>query len=308
MTVAELVRLFLASRTVGHAPATSRFYASRLKLLLERHGARPADSFQPGEILALLGEMNALTESQATQRHNGTALQTLFGWAVDEGLLEKKPFRKLPRPAMTYRERLPTKQELAKLRSRFKPDFRRFFEALLQSGARPGELASARIEWIETVNGCRILRLPRHKTARKTGRPREIPIGERLGKILDRAIGQRREGLIFVRSSGRPWTVKLLSARFRTARDALGITREVVLYTTRHAALTRICKTSGIEQAARLAGHAPGSPITSRYVSLDLEYLAACQDRDLDDAPPRPPSPAGHTTAPATQQESAPPV
>ena len=47
-----------------------------------------------------------------------------------------------------------------------------------------------------------VITLKEHKTARKTGQPRRIPIGRKLGELLDQAIGKvadaaRKHGKIF---------------------------------------------------------------------------------------------------------------
>ncbi|MBS0260470.1 MAG: site-specific integrase, partial [Planctomycetes bacterium] len=59
--------------------------------------------------------------------------------------------------------------------------------------------------------GNRVITLKEHKTARKTGLVRRIPIGKKLQELLDQAIGGRTEGPVFRSPSGRAWKVGNLS-------------------------------------------------------------------------------------------------
>ncbi len=119
--------------------------------------------------------------------------------------------------------------------------------------------------------------LQEHKTARKTGKPRCIPIGRKLGELLTQAIGDRQTGPIFLSPAGRPWQVTNLSRTYSRLRDPAGLPRDLVLYLARHECGTKICREKGIEYARRLLGHANIST-TQRYMHLDDRELAEAQD------------------------------
>src|SRR5262245_24042262 len=144
----------------------------------------------------------------------------------------------------------------------------------MTAGARPGELCRATIADVDLTN--RVITLKEHKTARKTGQPRRIPIGRKLGSLLDQAIGKRSEGPIFLSPAGRGWSVQNLSRTSRQ-RDNAGLPRDLVLYLARHECGTKICREKGIEYARRLLGHANIST-TQRYMHLDERELADAQD------------------------------
>ncbi|MGE5191684.1 MAG: hypothetical protein ACM3U2_04225 [Deltaproteobacteria bacterium] len=76
--------------------------------------------------------------------------------------------------------------------------------------------------------------LAAHKPARKAGKPRVIPIGTALAKILHEAIGGRTAGAVFLTDRGKPWTVCALGDVHRRLRDAAGLDRAIVLYCGRH--------------------------------------------------------------------------
>ena len=170
---------------------------------------------------------------------------------------------------------MPTADETAAILSRALPAFRLIYSALRQCGARPGELCRATIADVDRAN--RVIVLKEHKTARKTGKPRRIPIGRKLGELLDQAIGGRTEGPVFLSPAGKAWTVPNLSRTYSRLRDMAGLPRDLVLYLARHECGTKICREKGIEFARRLLGHTNIST-TQRYMHLDDRKLADAQD------------------------------
>ncbi len=123
--------------------------------------------------------------------------------------------------------------------------FRLIYLALRQCGARPGELCRATIADVDRVN--RVITLKEQKTARKTGKPRRIPIGRKLGDLLDQAIGTRTEGPVFLSPADRQWRVGNLSRTYSRLRDLAGLPRDLVLYLARHECGTKICREMGVE-------------------------------------------------------------
>ena len=123
----------------------------------------------------------------------------------------------------------------------------------------------------------RVITLKEHKTARKTGQARRIPIGKKLGELLDQGIGDRTEGPVFLSPSGRAWKVGNLSRTYSRLRDQAGLPKDLVLYLARHECGTKICREKGIEYARRLLGHT-NITTTQRYMHLDERELADAQD------------------------------
>jgi integrase len=119
--------------------------------------------------------------------------------------------------------------------------------------------------------------LREHKTARKTGKPRRIPIGRKLGELIDQAIAARTAGPVFLSPAGKAWSVPNLSRTYSRLRDLAGLSRDLVLYLARHECGTKVCRAKGIEYARRLLGHANIST-TQRYMHLDDRELADAQD------------------------------
>src|SRR5450631_772764 len=204
MLIRDLIDAFLAWCGRHLAPATLRFYSARLRLFCEQFSARDAASLTSLEIDAYLHHAGA-EASDSTRHHNAVALTTLQSFALRESLLEKPWFKRLEKPRIGRRERIPTSKEIAALLKRASPAFRLIYTGLSQSGARPGELCRAQISNVDWTKGT--ITLPQHKTARKTGRPRVIPIGKNFGNTLKKAIDHRQAGPIFRSPKGRDWTV-----------------------------------------------------------------------------------------------------
>jgi len=231
-------------------------------------------SLTPLEIDECLGEAGA-GFSDSTKHHNAVALERLQKFALQNKLLEKPVFGILEKPRTGRRDRIPTLAETEAILARASPSFRLIYLALRQCGARPGELCRVKIAEVDRAN--RVITLKEHKTAHKTGQARRIPIGRKLGDLLDQAITGRTEGPVFLSPAGRAWSVGNLSRTYSRLRDLAGLPKDLVLYLARHECGTKICREKGIEYARRLLGHSDIST-TQRYMHLDDNELADAQD------------------------------
>jgi integrase len=274
MLIPELTNTFLAYCSRHRSPATVAFYRARLRRFCERFNGRELGTLTALEIDEHLADAGA-GMSDSTRHHDAVALGRLQKFALDHELLDKPVFGKLEKPRVGQRDRVPTAAETEAILAHASPAFRLIYLALRQCGARPGELCRATIADVDRIN--RVITLKEHKTARKTGKPRRIPIGRKLGKLLDQAIGTRTEGPVFLSPVGKPWKVGNLSRTYSRLRDLAGLPRDLVLYLARHECGTKICREKGIEYARRLLGHANIST-TQRYMHLDERELADAQD------------------------------
>ena len=194
-TEIDLIDTFLAWNSRHRAPATLVFYRTRLKKFRDQYNGREFGTLTPLEIdehLALAGT----GMSDSTRHHDVVALTRLQKFALEHKLLDKPVFGNLEKPRVSRRDRVPTLAETEAILARASPAFRLIYSALRQCGARPGELCRATIADVDRAN--RVITLKEHKTARKTGQPRRIPIGRKLGVLLDQAIGTRTDGPVFL--------------------------------------------------------------------------------------------------------------
>src|SRR5258708_340400 len=146
----------------------------------------------------------------------------------------------LEKPREGQRDRVPTAEVTAAILSKSSREFRLIYSALRQCGARPGELCRATIADVDRA--ATVITLKEHKTARKTGKPRRIPIGRKLGELLDQAIGNRTEGPVFQSPIGKGWSVGNLGRTYSRLRDNASLPKDLVLYLTRHECGTKICR------------------------------------------------------------------
>jgi integrase len=274
MTFAELASLFLSHKARDSAVNTQKFYRTQVNRLLPYFGPREIDSIKPGDILVAL-DKSGQNQANASRRATAIGVQQLQKFALENSLMDRAWLAKIPKPSIDQRTRIPTAEETRAILSKAHKRFRIVYQALRSSGARPNELARAQIADYDQKKRAIVLRS--HKTARKTGRPRIIPVGTKLARLIRISIGQRKTGPIFTTPRGVAWTVNNLSTQFKRLRDAAGISPELVLYSARHEAGTEFCRKQGILMASRLLGHA-NINTTQRYVHPDLQELLDAQD------------------------------
>jgi integrase len=147
------------------------------------------------------------------------------------------------------------------------------FRCCRLTGSRPGELCAARIEQIEGPPGERLIVQTKHKTAKKTGQKRRIILTAAAEELVDIATAGRTEGAIFLTARGLPWLRDRLSREFRRCRDHLGISKKIVLYSTRHEAASRMIDAGcDINQVKVQLGHTDIGT-TQRYVHAKDETV-----------------------------------
>jgi integrase len=253
MLIGELIATFISWNSRHRAPATVGFYRTRLKKFCRAYNARELASLTPLEVDEHLATAGT-GMSDSTRHHDVVDLQRLQKFAIEHKLLDEPVFGNLEKPRVGRRDRVPTAAETEAILAKASPAFRLIYSALRQCGARPGELCRATIADVDRAN-C-VITLKEHKTVRKTGQPRRIPIGRKLGELLTQAIGDRQAGPIFLSPAGKAWSVPNLSRSYSRLRNLAGLPRDLVLYLARHECGTKICREKGIEYARRLLGHA----------------------------------------------------
>lgn len=279
MKFRKVVKLFLEHTEQNRKPNTLRHYEGRLQSFRKRLGDHEIEDLKLEDVEDALNRANRRRDGTLwapdTRRANAVVLQNLFEFALRRGYLKAKLFEKLEKPRTRKRDRIPTDEENQLVEDLATPEFRRIFRALRQTGARPGELASAQIEDYDPES--RLILIADHKTATKTGRPRKIGVGEKLEALVREAIGDRKVGAIFLDRRGNAWTTQKLSAIYRRLRKAAGLPPDLCLYLQRHQHATILCEKVGIHAAAQALGHS-SIQTTQRYVHPDDAQLSRNQD------------------------------
>jgi integrase len=168
--------------------------------------------------------------------------------------------------------------------------WRDFVEAVVETGCRPVELARATAGDLDAVSGT--LTVP-NKTRHATGRPtRTIYLSPRALQILVRLAATHPEGPLFRNTCGRPWTDCAWGRRWRQLRDQLGLPKQFVIYSLRHAFATDAIA-QGVNPfiLAELIGHTNPMMVAKVYSQI-AQRRQALRDAVATIRPGTPPVPA----------------
>ena len=274
MQVAELVRRFLRWCEPRRAASTVKHYRSRLRKLTTALGDRELNEISPLELQEFLDTANT-DMAPDTQRANIILLERLQRWAVEMRLLEQPILTRIEKPRGRRRERIPTDDEISKIHNAAGKPFRLVYSALRFTGARPNEICRATVADIDQATNAIVLK--DHKTAKKTGKARVIPIGANLQTVITESLGDRTEGHLFLTARGKPWTPNTLGAEFRRLRRQLSLADDLVIYLARHEFATRVVRKLGIYAASQALGHAD-IKTTQRYSHFELDDIRNAQE------------------------------
>eukprot|EP00913_Durusdinium_trenchii_P005642 g5260.t1 len=213
-----------------------------------------------------------------TQRANVVAFETFQKWCLQNEIIAQPIAKQIEKPTGRKRERIPTAEETAAILAAGSREFRLIYRALRQSGARPNELCRACVENIEKG----VIVLAKHKTAKKTGKARRIPIGRKFQEIINESLGvgtaaERTAGHLFLTKRGKPWTPGGLGSMYRRIRDKLGLSKDLCVYLARHEHATLLSRKADIRSVKDSLGHSSINT-TMRYVKGDDEEVRTNQD------------------------------
>lgn len=289
MTLGQIAPLFLQWCAAHRSAQTARFYKLGLRVLVERLGDREFDQLRQHEIesaLIIAGtRADGTPFAPDTVRRNAIAFQVFQEWARKNKYLAAPIVEKLEKPPGRKRERIPTDDEIRRITAAAPADWSLIYRALRMCGARPNELCRATLaDWDREAG---MITLAHHKTVKKSGRPRVIPVGKKLARLLAESTAGRSEGPLFQRADGRAWDPQVVSGVFRRLRDRIGLSKELCLYLTRHEHGTKLlAKVKDLKAVAEALGHAD-IKTTQRYVHKTTAELRANQDAvEIDDPPP----------------------
>lgn len=180
-TVAEVVAAYLKDVP---GKLEERHLSERTAILdkfVREFGSRQVSDCTPHELREWI--TSNYPGSPWTRMRINASIQRAFNWAALGRFTRENPFRGLTfadEERQHGRDMKPS--EFRALVSATDPFFRRFLFALRFTGARPGELAALEWSHIDWQRGVAILK--KHKTGRKTGKPRCIQFARPAMKLL----------------------------------------------------------------------------------------------------------------------------
>jgi integrase len=150
-----------------------------LALFARDHGDKPVCALKPADLLLFIQAHPEWKEW--TIKRVVAVVKRPFNWAVKMQELRYNPLAGVTHAA-GERRRPMTDAEFRTLQCNTTAVFRRVLVFLRLTGARPGELAMAQWSDLDLERG--VLTLRRHKTVKKTRRPRIVPLTPALVKLL----------------------------------------------------------------------------------------------------------------------------
>lgn len=245
LTLAEFSKRFLDwVQTTRLEAKSKKYYGTGWRML----ASTPISGMRLAHITT--DEAEALRFSHSASNAN-CALRTLrrmLGKAADWGVIAAAPRIKL---AKEYgRSAIIDSEAEFKLLAAAKQPLRDVLTIILDSGMRPGEVFQMRWEDIAWDRG--MIFIPRGKTKRSR---RYIPMSERVITSLHLRRNGQTEGWVFP-SDSRCGHITSVAKSFEQARDAVGVSKEVVLYSARHTFATRVMGATGdLSLVMRALGH-----------------------------------------------------
>ena len=264
LTLAQVCDLFLEHSLAHHERSTYEQNLYFLQAFCDRSGRLKVRDLKPFHLTTWLDKSGLGDTSR--NKAIGT-VKRVFNWALEEGHVQGNPFANVKKPKPKRRERILTEEEIEMLFRKVKGRwFRDFLTCLLETGARPSEIAKFSAENLDLDKSVAILW--QHKTFKKTGKPRIIYLTPKVIAICKFWLEKYPTGLLFRTLDGNPVTKDVLNCRFRRLREKHPQLQGVTSYVLRHHYATAALE-KGVPLAAvkELLGHAESSDILERVYS-----------------------------------------
>lgn len=280
LTVAEWWKTYSATSSKQKAPTTQRRDAGTMAIFLPKIGGLTLAAVKKSDCLRYLEDRRAMLQGNPGHKHprtisEGTVqrerrfLQAFFQEAIENGHIEKNPWRGIERITDKVRERNLTDVEETELLTRLSPRYRRFVLFLVGTGVRVEECRGINpatdINWRQ-----RLL-----KVTGKGSKTREVPLTSAVVQVL-------RDQLA---ADGKLWTQH--QTRFRavlnsacSAQDGREAIEHLSPHCLRHTFGWRYLRGGGdIYSLSKILGHASVTVTEKHYARLLTSDLVAKIDR-----------------------------
>ncbi len=290
ITARDVLKGFLRFSKKNHEPTTYAWYKNFFKTFAGRFGNVRVNQLAKKHVLRWIekAKYNATSANRAVG-----ALKAAFNWAVAEEHIPVNPIAHVKKPRGLTRDRILTMDERGLILMSAKGQaFREYLAALTLTGARPGEVARVSKETVDLDRGIWIF--TKHKTAKKTGKPRIIYLCPEALELTKKLLAEHPEGPIFRNSRGKPWTRNAIRIRFRNLRKKHPQLKGIIAYSYRSSFATDALE-QGVPDTtvATLLGHTNTGTLHKFYARLShkVDHLKnaaakATQGPKTDVSPP----------------------
>jgi integrase len=266
LQVATVCDLFLDHSQKHHAEGTFNDYRDFLQDFCEMYGTLLGRDLKPLHVTRWL---DAHPGWKGSRRNAIIAVKRAFNWADAEGLLQPNPIKAVKKPPQRHRDRVLMAEEQQEILAAIKDrQFQEFVFAMMETGARPGEVRKVTAAHVNLELGVWIFN--EHKTARRTGRPRVIYLTPTMVQLTRTLMEQHPEGPLFRGPrSKKGFTRNGIRCRFKRLREKLPHLKGVISYTARHSFATRaLVNGVGLAHVAELMGHVDTTMVSQHYAHL----------------------------------------
>jgi integrase len=272
-TVPEVVDLFLDQIRATCRPATFEKYTKYLGAVARHFRDTRMDRVRVQDIVDFISRRASWRDG--TRWGVWQQVATVFKYARNAGFLEFNPLAGFKNPWVApARERGMTDDEYKALMAAIRdPELRLLLRVLRLTGCRPGEAYKLEAKHLHPLMPIATLAPHEHKTGGRTGKPRYIIFPEGLMREIREAASKYPSGPILRNTKGRPWNGFNVTKRFSIYRKRLGLPKEVVPYSTRHAFITDMVHSNPgqpLPILAKIVGHANANTLQNVYFHPDM--------------------------------------
>lgn len=182
ITCGQVVDLYLSLGTKNLAPASLDLFKLALREFREEFADKRVVDCRAIDLMRYMQSKEERWLSVWTRAGRLTPIKRAFNWAVDADLLAVNPFTRVKVEGQKRRRRAMSDEDYQSILRASPPHWRRFVIFLRFTGCRTIEGCSLRWDDVDLAKGVAILQ--KHKTARKTGKPRIIPLPPVVIKLL----------------------------------------------------------------------------------------------------------------------------
>jgi integrase len=266
-TIGELVNDFLGWTERHKSPSTFRQRRHFLRSFIAF--GRVRDTLPHRLTIAVVEDwLDEHPTWKASRRHAILWVVRLFNWAVKRRLIARNPISGIELPPQTrVLAYLTQEQRKAVFQATKDTAFQLFLTALEQTGCRPGELCELTAEHVDLEQGIWVL--PKHKTAKRTGKPRVVYLTAGMLELTRRLVEERPEGPLLLNSRRTPWNRNAVRCRFRKLRQQFPSFGHFTATSYRRAYVTDALE-RGVDavKVAELVGHTSTDIVMRHYSQL----------------------------------------
>ncbi len=268
LLTSEVCDLFLLHSEKEHEPETFDWHKRYLQSFCDRCGHLKSSDLIPFHLTSWLDH----NKWKAARRHATGIVKRAFAWCLEQGLISSDPFESVSVPKGGKRDRILNEVERKEVLGAIRDQqFRDFVFAMQETGCRPGEVRNVIAADVNLEAG--IWLLGKHKTAKKTGKPRVVYLTPAMIDLCRKLVLKNPEGPIFRGPrENKPYSKNAVRIRFRRLRAKLPHLVGVVAYSYRHTYCTNaLVNGVGVAQVAELLGHTSTDMVTSVYSKLSAQ-------------------------------------